>query len=154
MKLRQKNANNRGQSMFEVVVAILVISMIIISVVSLSTTSLSNSVYSRNKNLAGKFSQQAIEWLRSQRESNTATFLTNIGTANYCLQSLAWTNTGVCTSSEFIVGSTVFIREVNFTTTTVSSKNIIQADVKTYWNDSKGYHESKSVTNFTDPREK
>jgi Tfp pilus assembly protein PilV len=145
---------DKGQSMFEVVIALLIISMIIVGVVSVSTTSLSNSVFSRNKNQAGKYSQEAIEWLRSQREQSSSTFATNVATANYCLQTLAWTNTGLCTSSEFIDGSTVFIREVTFSTSIVSTKTIVEASVVTYWNDAKGYHESKSVTNFGDIRER
>lgn len=146
--------NNAGQSMFEVVIALFIIAMITVGVVSLSTNSLSNSIYSRNKSLAGKYSQEAMEWLRGQREQNTQAFITNIA-ANpvYCLQSLNWTNTGVCNDTEFISG-TVFIRQVTFVTTIVSGKSLIEADVKTYWNDSRGYHESKSVTNFNDLRER
>lgn len=139
--------------MFEVVIALFIISMIIIGIVSLSTISLSNSIFSRNKNLAGKYSQEAIEWLRSQREQDVSIFLTNIGTPTYCLQTLSWVNTGTCSSVEVIAG-TIFRREVSFVTNTLSGKKITEANVITYWNDSKGYHEAKSVTNFNDIRQK
>jgi len=147
---------NNGQSMFEVVIAIFIISMIIVGIVSLSTISLSNSVFSRNKNLAGKYSQEAIEWLRGQREANLALFKSQaIGT--YCLSSLDFSSNRACGAN---VGTTIFKREVIFTSLQIgvcpgiNCKNIIQADVKTYWTDSKGYHEAKSVTNFSDIREK
>lgn len=150
----QHNQNNiKGQSMFEVVIALFIIAMIIVGVVSLSTTSLSNSIFSRNKTLAGRYSQEAIEWLRSQREENTALFLTNTATSLYCLQTLSWTNVGACSSAEVILG-TIFTREVVFDLSVVSSKNIIEADVTTSWSDSRGYHEAKSITNFSDIRQK
>lgn len=145
---------SKGQSMFEVVVALFIIAMIIVGVVSLSTNSLSNSIFSRNKSLAGKYSQEAIEWLRSQREEDVSIFIANIGVSpSFCLDTLSWINTGICNSTE-VIPSTIFRREVNFVTTQISNKNIIEADVKTYWNDSRGYHEAKSVTNFNDIREK
>lgn len=143
---------NKGQSMFEVVIALFIISMIIVGIVSLSTVSLSNSIFSRNKNLAGKYSQEAIEWLRSEREKDQSIFLINTQTAVYCLQTLEWINTGTCGSVEVIAG-TIFRREISFITTTVSGKKITEAEAITYWNDSKGYHEAKSVTNFNDIRE-
>lgn len=142
-----------GQSMFEVVIALFIIAMVVVGIVSVSTFSLSNSLFSRNKTLAGKYSQEAIEWLRSQREQDSAAFVLNAQTPTYCLQTLAWSNSGVCGSSE-VIGTSVFRREVNFTLDTSSGKNIIEADVKTYWDDSRGYHEAKSVTDFADVREK
>lgn len=136
-----------GQSMFEVVVAIFIIAMVTISVVSISTASLSNSIFSKNKTLANKYSQEALEWIRSQREQNFATFKTQaVGTK--CMDTLALT----AQPCQFI--NNIFKREVTFSTSSVSGKNILQVDVKTYWNDSKGYHESKYVTNFSDIREK
>lgn len=144
---------NSGQSMFEVVIALFIISMIVVGVVSLSTNSLSNTIFSRNKTLAGRYSQEAVEWLRSQREENVSLFLTNVATPTYCLQTLVWTNVGACNGTELIPG-TIFTREVSFSSSSVSGKNIIEVDITTSWNDSKGYHETKSITNFSDIREK
>lgn len=152
-ELRIKNYTQKGQSMFEVVIAMFIISMIIVGIVSVSVNSVSNSIFSRNKTLAGKFSQEAIEWIRGEREKNITTFLTYIQTSTYCLQTLSWANTGTCGGGEVISG-TIFRREVIFNSNIISGKRIVQADVKTYWNDSKGYHEAKSVTNFSDIREK
>ena len=148
-----KQQINKGQSMFEVVIALFIISMIIVGVVSLSTISLSNSIFSRNKTLAGRFTQEASEWIRSQREQDSALFITNVtANVNYCLQELVWTNTGKCSSSEVITG-TIFTRQATFSTSTITGKSIVEATIITFWNDSKGYHEAKSVTNFNDIRE-
>jgi len=148
------NKNQKGQSLFEVVIAIFIISMIIVGVVSVSTTSLSNAVFSRNKTLAGRYSQEAIEWVRGQREQDISTFIVNT-TANssYCLQTLVWSNIGSCGSAEYI-DATIFKRQVEFSTSLLSTKNIIEATVTTSWNDSRGYHEAKYTTNFGDIREK
>lgn len=147
---------NSGQSMFEVIIALFIIAMIIVGVVSLTTISVSNSVFSRNKTLAGKYSQEAIEWLRSQREVNFSVFKTN-ATGTWCLSSLAFSSHSACGSS---IPGTIFKREVVFSTSQigvcpgVDCKNIINADVKTYWTDSKGTHQAVSTTEFTDIREK
>lgn len=136
---------NKGQSMFEVVIALFIIAMIIVGVVSLSTVSLSNSVFSRNKTLAGKYSQEAIEWLRGQREANFTTFKTNaVGTR--CLNTLAFT----VPPCQFI--NTIFKRQVTFTTTT--NPTVIKVEVITSWTDSKGIHQAISTTEFTDIRER
>jgi Tfp pilus assembly protein PilV len=145
--MRYQKHSEKGQSMFEVVIAIFIIAMVTISVVSLSTVSLSNSIFSRNKTLAGKYSQEAIEWIRGQREQNFASFKANaVGTK--CMDTLSLT----ALPCQFI--NSIFKREVTFTTTTVSGKKILEVNVRTYWNDAKGYHESKYVTNFSDIREK
>lgn len=148
-----KNKNNFGQGMFEVIIAIFVMAMVTIGVVILATNSISNSSFSRNKTLAGKYAQEAIEWLRGQRDEDITTFKTRILSSPYCLDSLAWTNTGSCTSTEVIAG-TIFERRVDLSSGLISGKNIIEATVIVSWKDSKGYHEARSVTNFVDIREK
>lgn len=155
--MKLKNMTNSGQSMFEVVMAIFIMSLIIVGVVILATNSITNSSFSRNKTLAGRYAQEAIEWLRSQRDSDITTFIAKVPIVStpytYCLNTLAWTNTGVCLSTEIITGS-IFRRETVLTKSLISQKTVIEADVKVYWNDSKGYHEARSVTNFTDVRQK
>ncbi len=146
---------NKGQSMFEVVVAIFIITLITIGVIVVSTNSVSNSSFSRNSTLAGRYAQEAIEWLRDEEAINTTLFKTRIALSIYCLNNLAWGNTGICGSSEEVVGSNnVFKREATLTNSQISGKNIIQAVVKVYWTDSKGTHEVSSTTNFSDIRER
>lgn len=127
--------------------------MIVIAVVILSTNSISNSLFSRNKTLASRFSQEAVEWLRSERESNFNNFSQFADFDTYCLVSLTFSNTGQCNSDEIIV-DTVFKRELFFEKQLSSGKTIIDATVVTSWNDSQGLHESRSVTSFSDIREK
>ena len=142
----------KGQSMFEVVLALFIITMIIVAVVILSTNSISNSLFSRNKTLANRYSQEAIEWLRSEREANIALFKTR-ATGVYCLQQpIDWLNTGSCGSTEVISANSIFTRQVNFTV--ITSPTIIKAEVVTSWSDSRGVHQAISTTEFSDIREK
>lgn len=140
--------------MFEVVIALFIIAMIIVGVVSLSTDSLSNAIFSRNKTLAARYSQEAIEWLRSQREQDNVLFQSKASAStNYCFQTLAWTNTGKCGDEEFI-SNTIFRRDVTFVVSTIQDdKKIIEANVTTSWDDSRGTHVATSVTNFNDLRQ-
>lgn len=149
--MRFSFAINKGQSMFEVVLALFIITMIIVAVVILSTTSISNSLFSRNKTLANKYSQEAIEWLRSEKEKDISLFITRSGT--YCLDSLSWLKNRNCNEAE-VINSTVFKRELSISKSVVSGKNIIDATVVTSWTDSKGLHQARVVTNFSDIREK
>lgn len=139
--------------MFEVVLALFVITMIIVAVVILSTNSISNSLFSKNKTLASRYSQEAVEWLRSERENNFNNFSQFADTPTYCLDGLNFLNTGLCSSDETIPDTT-FERVLYFTKQVSSGKTIIDATVVTTWNDSKGVHSSRSVTSFSDIRER
>lgn len=140
--------------MFEVVLAIFIMALIITGVVVLSTGSILNSTFSKNKTLAGRYGQEATEWLRNERDIDFAAFIAKVPTSVYCLDSdiLSWTNEGNCGNNEFVTG-TIFKRELILTSSSIMGKNVIEATVYVYWNDAKGYHEVRSVTNFTDRRE-
>lgn len=143
----------KGQSLFEVVLALGVITLITVGIVILATNSIKNATFSKNKNIAAKYAQEAIEWLRSVRDTNPSLFITNSMVASYCLDSLSWANTGNCGSSEYL-GSTIYLRQVNFSSSVVSGKNLIEAEVVVSWRDPSGSHSVKSTTSFADYREK
>jgi Tfp pilus assembly protein PilV len=144
--------------MFEVVMALFIMALIIVGVVFLSTSSIANSAFSRNKTIAGRYSQEAVEWLRGQRDSDPTLFVTN-ATGTWCLTSLSFTTSPhvACSSANFITG-TIFKRQVVFSVSLAgcpaNCKNVITAEVTTSWDDSKGTHSAKSTTEFTDIREK
>jgi len=142
----------RGQSLFEVVLALAIAALIIIAIVALATISIRNANFSRNQSLATRYAQEAIEWLRGQRDEDWDAFATRALTPLWCLKSLSWTGVttiGECGSSDFI-SDTIFKREVSFTIFDASS---IDTEVKVYWEDAQGLHETKTVTTFTDWRE-
>ena len=140
----------KGQSLFEVVIAIGVIGIIIAGAVSLATTSIRNSTFARNKSLATRYSQEAIEWLRGQRDNNWVSFHTYTLSPTYCLDSLNWTKARVCNSGEVISG-TILTRQVTFSNISNTSAT---AMVTVVWSDSQGNHQVSTSTVYTDWRSK
>jgi len=139
----------RGQSLFEVVIAIGVVGIIIVGIVALASTSIRNSAFSRNNSLATRYSQEAIEWLRGRRDTDWVTFHNNaVSSAIYCFDSLAWSNLGACSQSETITG-TILRRQVAFTNIQPAQ---ITAEILVIWQDSQGTHQVSTSTVFTDWR--
>jgi Tfp pilus assembly protein PilV len=143
--------NEKGQSLFEVVLALAVAALIIIAIVALATISIRNASFSRNQSLATRHAQEAIEWLRGQRDEGWDVFAARALTSPWCLKSLSWTDAiiGECGSSDFI-SDTIFKREISFIILDASS---IDTEVKVSWQDTQGLHETKTLTTFTDWRE-
>ena len=144
--------NEKGQSLFEVVLALAVAALIIIAIVALATISIRNANFSRDQSLTTRHAQEAIEWLRGQRDEDWDAFYDRATTTSlWCLKSLFWTDAkiGECGSSDFI-SDTIFKREISFTILNASN---IDTAVKVYWEDAQGLHETKTVTTFTDWRE-
>lgn len=141
---------NKGQSLFEVLVAIGVSTLIVVAVVSLVANSIRNTTYSKNKTLAARYAQDATEWLRGQRDADIDDFKSK-ATGIYCFNTLYWGNHDACQAD---MTGNVLRREGSFRTIPMSGKTVIEADVTVYWDDAQGTHEVRSVTNFTDWRER
>ena len=144
-----------GQSLFEVVVTVAVSALIVTAIVAMATNSIQNSSYSRDKTIASNYAQETMEWLRSERDQNTAIFneksgFSPLSDGHYCINNLSWpTVPGKCQSDQVITG-TKFIREVVFLACANDPcpNNIIQAQVTVFWQDSKGVHDVKSTTDI------
>lgn len=142
---------NKGQSLFEVVIALAVITIILVSLVTLATLSIRNTSYSANRTLATRLTQQTIEWLRGERDADWNAFVSHTSIPIWCLSSLAWDPSfqGNCGSTNGSrVAGTIQKREVYFT----SGVNSVQALVRVYWADAQGDHESRTSTDFTNWR--
>jgi Tfp pilus assembly protein PilV len=142
---------DNGQSLFEVVVAVGVFALIIAAIVGLATSSIRNSTFSRNNSLATQYSQQAVEWLRTERDTDWVAFYNHASTPFYCLDSLSWVNTGTCDTLNELdaIPDTLLFREVSLTRDTATS---VTAEVTTSWTDSQGTHQVETSTVFTDWR--
>jgi type II secretory pathway pseudopilin PulG len=153
-----KNINlQKGQSLYELIVAIGISALVIVGVVSLATSSIQNSTYSKNQSLATVYAQEATEWLRGQRDASITIFLANTAHSPWCLnlEPPAWPgSSGACGSTDFISGTTLFKRYVSFIITSPSSKTQIEADVVVSWVDAKGTHQVTNSTNFSDWRQR
>lgn len=134
-----------GQSFFEVIIALALISIVLITIVALASTSIRASVFSRNQTTAQRYTQQASEWLRAEKDADWTLFKTRASTPSYCLDSLYWLKSGDCTEFDFI-SETIFIRSVNFT---VNPDTSITNDLKTQWSDAQGTHAATTSIIFT-----
>jgi len=151
----------RGQSLFELVVAIGISALIIVVLVSLTSNALQNAAFAKNETLAGNYAQEATEWLRGQRDSNTTVFETKVaesfGVAK-CFNTLTWSGpVAACGSGETIT-DTPFVRQITFISKDVVvglvTKTIVEASVTVSWTDSKGLHEVTNATYFSDWRQR
>ena len=143
-----------GQSLFEIMLALAITTLIIVAIVALTATSIRNTTFSKNKTLASRYSQEATEWLRGERDADFDAFETRTLTPLYFFPSLSWAaaSIGACTSGQEIL-NTPFRREISFSSSVINGKTLIQAYVRVYWNEAQGLHEVRSVTNFSDWRE-
>jgi len=141
----------KGQSLFEVVVALAIVTLIVVAIITLAASSIKNSSFARNKETAARYSQEATEWLRGQRDNDWAIFASHAVVSpglTWCLSSLVWPGTtGPCSESSYI-GDTFFTREVVVSYPDPLNLNNVQVDVATYWTDSSGDHEVKTSTFF------
>jgi hypothetical protein len=143
------NKYQKGQSLFEVVFTLAIIALITSAMVLLATYSIKNASFSRDKSLATHYSQETIEWIRSERDKDWTVFYSHVP-QNYpmknCLATLSWpVGWSTCGEDDFIEG-TVFKRELEFptkTSDTVTVKIIIS------WTNNQGLHEVISFTDFT-----
>lgn len=143
MKIFKKMKMEKGQSLFEVVFAVGVMAIVLVGVISLAAKSVRTSTFSNSNAIATKYAQEAIEWLRKQRDDGWSNLSSRIGTT--CLSSnplSTWGGSGSCP----ITGDTYFNRRVILTSISASS---IDAAVEVSWSDSSGTHTVRSVTKFT-----
>ncbi|MEK7166141.1 MAG: hypothetical protein AAB874_05030 [Patescibacteria group bacterium] len=126
------NHNSTGQSLVEIIVGLGVISSVLGGLMSAITFSTSNTQFARNKTLATKYSQEAVEWLRVQRDANWYTFNSRAssGGSVYCFNTLTW-NSGSCISTETINDDyDIFRREVTLSNPTTGRVNVA---IRVYW---------------------
>lgn len=147
-KLKINKKLQKGQSLFEVVVAIAISALIITAIVSLASNSIQNSSFSRDKTLAANYVQQTNEWLRQERDKNTSDFMAKVAIPTWCFTTLSWSLPRACGATEYISG-TKFVRQSSFTVLLVNGKNLVQIDTIVSWQDAKGLHQVKGSTNLS-----
>ena len=149
--------SHKGQSLFEVVVAVGVIALIMVGVVTLSTRSIRNSRFARDESLATKHAQELLEWLRNERDNSWSGLTSKIAAPNWglwCLPDLSWTSSvaGVCNDPGYWVNipGTFYKREIQMD---LPSPERIDVTVWVYWWENElgqeVYHEGRSDTSFT-----
>lgn len=145
----------KGQTLFEIVVALGIGVVVITSIVAVVTVSLRNANFAKNKTEATKYTQEALEWLRSEKEKDWPVFFARSGSPAYwCLQSLSWPDSaGQCAQNQTISGATTFTRNVTLTTTDIDGDlalDDIAATVTVSWSEGGRPHTSSATTQFGD----
>jgi Tfp pilus assembly protein PilV len=140
----------KGQSLFEVVIAVGLSALILIAAVTLSSGSVRNASFSSNNAQATKYAQEAMEWLRGQRDAGWESFRDDHSSSSgveSCLNTSPPTTWASPPCS--VIAGTVFTRSVTLKTI---DPDKINALVLVTWKDSQGTHEVKTQTHFTDWR--
>ena len=143
----------RGQTLFELVIALAVSILIIAGLVIAVTYSIKNATFSKNKAEATRLAQEAIEWVRAERNASWETFTTRVAatpigsSAPYCMNNtpLSWTNE-LCTTYSISGTSGKFKRDAILTRT---NTNTIEVEIVVSWQDGTTIHRSKISTRLT-----
>jgi len=143
----------KGQSLYEVIIALGVMIIVIVSLLSLASNSVKNARLSRTRTLATRHSQETLEWLRNQRDQDWDDFYSQTNQNIWCIISdpPSWespSKSGDCNTDDIIQGS-LFSREVEFSQI---DANNIKATVRVFWEGKDGYKEIKNITYFTNWR--
>lgn len=143
-------SNNRGQSLIEVVIALALISMVLITLVAMAALSIKTSVFSRNQTESARFTEQASEWLRAEKDVGWTNFSTYAATPTWCFDTgTNWNTPGACPTGDTISG-TIFQRSAVFAINPLDGS--IQVTVTTTWTDAQGTHSSPTTIIFTNWR--
>jgi Tfp pilus assembly protein PilV len=145
-----KNNLQKGQSLFEVVLALGVIALILVAIISLTLVSVRNTNFTKNKSLATRYSEDTEEWLRIQKTSNWSQLTTYAAVSKRCMPDLDWTTAriGSCdpVSTTDNIAGTIFDREISLSVN--NQKTEVTADVSVSWTDAQGFHKSSSSVVF------
>lgn len=135
-----------GQSLIEVLTALAVVLLVIIALIRATTTSMKGSDFAKTQSSATSYGQEAIEWIRAERDKNWDNIDVHATGAPLCLMSLDWTS-AECGENDYIDG-TKFKRQATLT----KDGEKVKIEVIVGWQDSSGEHQSKLTTYLTNWR--
>lgn len=134
-----------GQALVEILVALGIAVIVIVALVSVVVTSVSNSTFAKTQGEANRYSREANEWIRSERDRNWNAFSARTGSI-WCLSTLTWPSSAGACSTTSTIPNTSLRRE---TTLTLMSANQIDVTARVYWADPKGNHEVRLNSRLT-----
>jgi len=124
-----------GQSLIEVLTALAVVLLVIVALIRATTSSMKGSDFAKTQSSATSYGQEAIEWIRAERDKDW----NNLSPNTYCLNSLSWSG-GSCTTYGL---DGKFKRESILSD---GGGGKIKVEVKVSWQDSSGEHQSVLTT--------
>ncbi len=119
--------NFKSFSLIEVLVFITILSIFFIAGLSISLYSLNTLKLAEHKTLASYYGQEAIEWLKKEKELNWDDFIIKASTNGkiYCLNELTWSE-GNCNSFSL---NNFYKREVLL----IQNNNSVNVNLNIYW---------------------
>lgn len=138
--IKEKKHHQKGQSLLEVVFALVIAALVIGAIVSLTAVAVRNSAFARNRTLATRYLQETSEWLRQQRDEDWTTFSGRSG--EYCFNELNWLSSGACTDN---MTGKIFQRNVIL----MPAGTEVEVAITISWQDAKGDHDVTSRVRFT-----
>lgn len=127
---------NRGQSLFEVVVAIALISIIITTIVSLTIISLKNNIHARNKTVSQNLANEAYEWLREQKTNDWTNFQLKADSSKvYCMDTLVLDDDDGCGVDEIITQQGAEFTRTVILTRIGADSNSVNTKINVAWSE-------------------
>lgn len=144
--VKTQRISQRGATLVEVIIATGVVGLVMTSAVAAMSVSLTSAVLAKSKSTATKYTQEGIEYFRTQRNlMGWESFVKQIqNSAFYCLATLPYTSTGGlesvpqrhCNSDEFVDSQGRFQREAEVAHTQSNGEDIITITVTVTWQQS------------------
>lgn len=129
--------NQKGQSLIEAVVALGAAVLIISAIAVVVITAVNNADFSKYQNLATQYSQQGMEILKQQSQSDWQGFSVNYPSGTYCLNQSSTTLTNlfgtICPKNI----NNFFVRQVVINQGSVGCNSNTKVSVSVYWADGK-----------------
>lgn len=140
--------NNFGQTLFEVVVAVSVAVLVITGILTAVALSLANAEFARRQAEATRYGQEAMEWLRLERDKGWSGFSGHANNLAWCLKTPSWGDHPLLPcGTDDVIADTSYWREVRFT---YIDDNSYDVSVTVFWQDAKGRrHSSRLETRLT-----
>ncbi len=116
MQLISHTPKKSGFSLIEVLIFITVMSLFFVSAAAVVSVVVKNMKVNEHKILGTRFAQEAVEWLRSEKEVDWNSFSerapSNGAPAEYCLNSLAWNSMPCDYSLKTLYQRTVTLKSI------------------------------------------
>lgn len=122
-------------SLIEVLVFTTVLGLFFVAAISVTTFNLKNMKIQEHKILAARYAEEAVEWLKQEKEDDWSDFVTHTGP--YCLNSnsLSWPISVSCSPSAYSLGTPAFFKRELSITGSGSPVDKVETTVTVSWQD-------------------
>jgi len=140
--------NRRGTSLLEIIIATGIVALVMTSTVAMMSVSLKTTNLAKNKSTGTKYTQEAIEYFRTQRtilgwETFISILQSGSNVNTFCMATLPYAAVGglqnlpnrACLTNEYVDAGNRFKRSSQIVITTAGSSTNVNVQVSTTWQD-------------------